>query len=92
MALVLLLLGAGLFVCLRKRKQKRAAAAIAAQNEGYTGNEGYGQKGFGYDAKQELPGHGTEMMEVDAATPPPVELSAYPRAAEVKGSRPAELS
>ncbi|OHE97056.1 hypothetical protein CORC01_07665 [Colletotrichum orchidophilum] len=87
---VLLLLGTGLFVCLRKRKQKRAA--IAAQNEDTSGYKSHENKGLGFDAKQELPGHSTEMREVDAATPPPVELSAYTRAAEVDGSRPAELS
>lgn len=88
--LALLLLGGGVFVCLRKRKQKRAA--LAAQSDINAANDGIYYKGMGYDTKQELPGHGPEAREVDAAPPPPVELAAYTRAAEVEGSRPAELS
>ncbi|KAF5525166.1 hypothetical protein CGCA056_v002775 [Colletotrichum aenigma] len=84
----LALVGGGLFVCLRKRKQKREAriSQIAA------GERDIHQ--HGYDNKQELSGdHAFETIELSKTSPPPVELSSRTRPAEIEGTvRPVELA
>ncbi|TDZ25227.1 hypothetical protein Cob_v001527 [Colletotrichum orbiculare MAFF 240422] len=85
----LLLVGSGIFVCLRKRKQRRA---VLAQMESGTDARDPYQKGMGYDTKQELPGQGSESRELDSLSPPPQELSSQTRIVEVDGSRPVELA
>ncbi|TDZ30716.1 hypothetical protein C8035_v002342 [Colletotrichum spinosum] len=85
----LLLVGSGIFVCLRKRKQRRA---VLAQMESSTDARDPYHKGMGYDTKQELPGQGSESRELDSLSPPPQELSSQTRIVEVDGSRPFELA
>ncbi|KAF6814916.1 hypothetical protein CSOJ01_03746 [Colletotrichum sojae] len=87
---VLALVGIAVFVCLRKRKQRRAA--LAAQSEAAAAERDPYYKGAGYDTKQELPGHGSETRELRILSASPVELSSQTRLAEVEGNRPVELA
>ncbi|WQF81966.1 hypothetical protein CDEST_06980 [Colletotrichum destructivum] len=73
-ALVFVLLGGGICIIFRKRRQKRAV--LAARNLAANDNDGRDYNGLGYDTKQELPGHGLETRALKVATPPPVELAA----------------
>lgn len=84
---VLILIGITIFVCLRKRKERRLAQSQVTAVEG----DAY-HKGLGYDTKQELPGHGSESRELQPISPPPVELSSQTKPSEVEGQPPVELA
>lgn len=70
-------------VCLRKRKERRLA-----QTRMHTEGIDTDQKGTGFDTKPELPGHDSEIRELQTLSRRPAELSAQTTPSEMDATAP----
>ncbi|KAK2747413.1 hypothetical protein CKAH01_06590 [Colletotrichum kahawae] len=70
-------------VCRRKRRERRLA-----QTRMHTEGADTDQKGTGFDTKPELPGHDSEIRELQASSPRLAELCAQTEPSEMDASAP----